>query len=363
MSILLRAALAVLLAAALAACGEVTGTGDPEVAATVNGTDITIAQVEEQFETAKQQPQVSQQLEQDPDGKFRKEVQATVLTRLVTSQLLEQWAEELKVSATPEEVTSERAALVEEFGGQEAFDQQIEQSGLTEPEIEEEIRKIVLQNEISDRVAADVEVTDEEIAAFYEQNAATRFGAKAKARHILVKSEADATRILSQLDKGADFAKIAQEESIDPGSGQNGGDLGEFGPGQMVPAFEEAVFTAQEGDVVGPVKTEFGFHVIEVQELNEAPELADVREEISDEIAETRQGELLQERLQQRTKDATVTVNPRFGVWNPVTATVDPEPPLGEASENVDPSASPGAGLPGEGATAPVVVPTEAATQ
>ncbi len=363
-STLLRTALVVLLLSALAACGEVTGTGDPEVAATANGTDITIAEVEQRFEQAKKQPQLAQQLESDPEGTTRKQVQAQILSQLVVGQLLDQWADELNITAGEDEVAEERANLVEQLGGEEAFETAVTESGLSDPEVTEELRKRVLQNKISEQVASDVEVTDEEIATFYEENAATRFGAKASARHILVKSEADAKRIIAELDKGADFAKIAKEESIDPGSSAKGGDLGEFGPGQMVPEFEKAVFSADVGEIVGPVKTEFGYHIIEVQKKTEAPELADVESEIRSELEQGRQGELLQERLKQRTQDAVVTVNPRFGTWNPETAQVEPEAPLGEASENAEATPTPGAVVPSDGASPPApAVPTEAATQ
>jgi parvulin-like peptidyl-prolyl isomerase len=358
---LVRAALAVVLVLALAACGEVTGTGDPDVAATVNGTDVAVAQVEERFEQAKKQPQVAQQLEQDTEGQYSKEIQAQILSQLVVAQLLEDWADELGVEATDEDVAQERESLIEQLGGQEAFETAVEESGLSEDEVTETIRQRVLQNNISAEVAGDDDVTDEEVAAFYEENKATRFGPKAGARHILVKSKADADRIVKQLEGGADFAKIAKAESTDPGSGAKGGDLGEFGPGQMVPEFEEAVFGAEEGELVGPVKTEFGFHVIEVTSKTEGPALEEVEEEIRTELAEGQQGEMLQQRLQERTKEATVTVNPRFGTWNEETAQVEPTPPLGEASENGGSTEAPGA--PGEMGSEPVVVPSEAATQ
>lgn len=362
LSTLLRSALVLLAVAALAACGEVTGTGDPNVAATVNGSEVTIAEVEERFEQAKKQPQVAQQLAEDPDGRYGKEIQAQILSQLVVAQLLEQWADELGVEASDEEVEDERTALIEQMGGEEAFDSAVKESGLSEKEVTETIRQRVLQNKITEEVAGDAEVTDEEIAAFYEENKATRFGSKARARHILVKTKPEADRILKQLKGGADFAKIAKTESTDPGSGAKGGDLGEFGPGQMVPAFEEAVFSSEVGEITGPVKTEFGFHIIEVTEKTDGPELEEVSDEIRDELQEGAKGELLQKRLQERTKEAEVTVNPRFGTWNAETAQVEPEAPLGEASENG--GASEGAPtVPTETGTAPVVVPSEAATQ
>ena len=86
---------------------------------------------------------------------------------------------------------------------------------------------------------------------------------KATARHILVESEDAATDLKTQIEGGADFAQLAASHSKCP-SGQSGGDLGEFGPGQMVREFDEVVFSAEVGKVHGPVRTQFGYHLIEI---------------------------------------------------------------------------------------------------
>jgi peptidyl-prolyl cis-trans isomerase C len=87
--------------------------------------------------------------------------------------------------------------------------------------------------------------------------------AKARARHILVKSKEECEKLKSDIEKGADFAKVAKEHSKCP-SGKSGGDLGEFERGQMVPEFDTVIFTAELGKVHGPVKTQFGYHLIEI---------------------------------------------------------------------------------------------------
>jgi peptidyl-prolyl cis-trans isomerase C len=87
----------------------------------------------------------------------------------------------------------------------------------------------------------------------------------ARARHILVSSEDDCLNLKTQIEGGADFAKLAAQHSTCP-SGNNGGDLGEFGPGQMVPEFDRVVFAAKVGVVQGPVQTQFGYHLIEITE-------------------------------------------------------------------------------------------------
>ena len=87
--------------------------------------------------------------------------------------------------------------------------------------------------------------------------------AKATARHILVDSEEACQSLKDEIEGGADFAELARKHSTCP-SGQRGGDLGEFGPGMMVPEFDRVVFSADIGTVQGPVRTQFGYHLLEV---------------------------------------------------------------------------------------------------
>lgn len=137
----------------------------------------------------------------------------------------------------------------------------------------------------------DVQPSEEDIKTFYEQNL-NRFKApeERRASHILIdfaqgkdKAKAKAEEIFKQVKADPkSFADVAKKESVDPGSAKEGGDLGWFGKGMMVPAFEEAVFNAKEGDIVGPVESEFGYHVISVTGIKApaAKPLADVRDEI-----------------------------------------------------------------------------------
>ncbi len=86
------------------------------------------------------------------------------------------------------------------------------------------------------------------------------------ARHILVETEAEAKALKEKLDKGADFAQLAKENSKDPGSKDDGGNLGYFGHGQMVPQFEDVVFKLKKGEVSEPVKTQFGWHLVKLED-------------------------------------------------------------------------------------------------
>jgi len=115
-------------------------------------------------------------------------------------------------------------------------------------------------------------VTDEDIKArFDKETAATVPEKEVKARHILVKTEDEAKAIIKELEGGADFVELAKSKSTGP-SGPSGGDLGFFGTGRMVPAFEKAAFALEKGAYTKePVQTQFGFHVIKVDEVRNKP--------------------------------------------------------------------------------------------
>jgi peptidyl-prolyl cis-trans isomerase C len=126
-------------------------------------------------------------------------------------------------------------------------------------------------------------ITEDEVRARYDQQiAATPPVNEVKARHILVKTKEEAEAIIKRLDAGESFETIAKEVSTDPGSGANGGDLGWFGPGQMVPEFEQAAFALEVGaHSKEPVQSQFGFHVIKVEDkrAQQPPAFEQVKEQ------------------------------------------------------------------------------------
>ncbi|BCH52433.1 peptidylprolyl isomerase [Agrobacterium vitis] len=125
--------------------------------------------------------------------------------------------------------------------------------------------------------------TDEEVKARYEKEiAALPKEQEIHARHILVKTEDEAKDVIKQLDGGKDFAELAKEKSTDS-SGSDGGDLGFFSKGRMVPEFEEAAFALKPGTYTKtPVKSQFGYHVIKVEEIRDAapPKFEDVQQQV-----------------------------------------------------------------------------------
>ncbi len=130
-------------------------------------------------------------------------------------------------------------------------------------------------------------VTEEALRAAYDAKYTDIGPAKEyNAAHILVADEAKAIELKAELDGGADFATLAKANSVDTGSGANGGDLGWFGLGMMVAPFEEAVVGAEVGKLVGPIKSDFGYHLILVKEVRAvaAPTLDEVRDALAADI-------------------------------------------------------------------------------
>ena len=150
----------------------------------------------------------------------------------------------------------------------------------------------------------DSELTEDAIQAAYDARyAAVEPGTEYNAAHILVETQEAAAEIKAELDAGADFAELARSKSIDPSRG-NGGELGWFGAGMMVPPFEQAVTALEPGAVSEPVETQFGWHVIRLIETRTAtiPPLEEVRDDIVNEL----QASLLAERLDALTAEADV---------------------------------------------------------
>lgn len=154
--------------------------------------------------------------------------------------------------------------------------------------MENENRSLVAGEVIENVMAGPVD-EDALKAAYDEQYASAEQGDEYNASHILVETEEEALAIKAELDGGADFAEMAREKSTGP-SGPGGGSLGWFGKGMMVPSFEAAVIAMETGAVSEPVETQFGWHVIMLNETRktEAPALDTVREELELQIRQTR---------------------------------------------------------------------------
>jgi peptidyl-prolyl cis-trans isomerase C len=145
---------------------------------------------------------------------------------------------------------------------QDATQKQLDKSPEVLAQLETAKKALLTQADLQNFIKANP-VTEAEIKAEYDSKIAAEKGTEYKASHILVKTEEEAKKLIAELDKGADFAKLANKNSLDAKESQNGGDLGWFSAGQMVAPFSEAVAALEKGKYTKvPVKTQFGFHVI-----------------------------------------------------------------------------------------------------
>ena len=210
----------------------------------------------------------------------RDEVLRGVLDQLVAYHLLAQESRARKLEVGDPDVEARLGQIRQSFPTEDAFKQGIAAQGLTVAQLREQARTSLQVAKVIDlEVTSKVAVQDAEVSTFYTQNL-ERFkqGESVHASHILLglppqatpeqKAEAKnkAQAALKQVRGGADFAAVAKAQSQDPGSAQNGGDLGFFPKGQMTPAFEEAAFKLKPGTVSGLIETPFGFHIIKVHE-------------------------------------------------------------------------------------------------
>jgi peptidyl-prolyl cis-trans isomerase C len=145
---------------------------------------------------------------------------------------------------------------------QDAMQKQLDKSAEVIAQLDSAKKTLLTQADVQNFIKANP-VTDAEIKAEYDSKVAGENGTEYKARHILVKTEEEAKKLIAELDKGADFAKLANKHSLDAKESQNGGDLGWFVAGQMVAPFSEAVVKLEKGKYTKtPVQTQFGWHVI-----------------------------------------------------------------------------------------------------
>lgn len=194
-------------------------------------------------------------------------LRTAIVKSLVEQTEFEVGAEELGVEVTDEEVEKELENLKQQFfqGDEDAYLAELKKQGLTEEQVKNDIRNTrLLPQKVFEAVTKDVKVTDQQIQDFYNENK-TQFETPAsrEVRHILVKTKAKAEMIHRQLENGASFAQLAKKYSQDPSSKNSGGKF-TAQQGTLVAPFETAAFGLETGELSGPIKTQFGWHIITV---------------------------------------------------------------------------------------------------
>ena len=190
------------------------------------------------------------------------------LNALIDEKIVELELKKEKIEITKDEINEELDVFKEEMGGEDAFKAALEQSGITEDDFKNDIEQYLGTRKLMEPL---VEVTDEEIKTYFDENKA-EFDTEEEvdARHILVEDEKLAKDLVKKIKDGEDFEELAKEHSKDEGSAAMGGNLGFFPRGKMVPEFEEKAFSLKVGEVSDPVKSDHGYHIIEVLEKKKA---------------------------------------------------------------------------------------------
>lgn len=239
--------------------------GPPSVVAKVNGKKITREEFNNMMTRLLQQ---QEQSGAQVSAEQRLQGENNVLDALIEYNLIVQEAKRQKIKVSKDEVNKQFNEISKQFPDKKTFREQLTRMGLSERKLRALIEEEKLYTKFGEQVRK-VKVTAKDIADAFVQ---------VHARHILIKTEEGkekaaekkAKEVLAKVKAGGDFAQLAKQYSDDPGSKENGGDLGFFGQGQMVPAFEKAAFALKKNEVSDLVKSDYGYHIIQVLDRKEA---------------------------------------------------------------------------------------------
>ncbi len=259
---------AVSITALLSSCGSKEL---PEGAvAVVNKTTISEEDFNKELTRFKEQYEAQGMAVSDGDLEM---IKPQLLDSLIIKELLLSKAEELKITPDEEEINAQIEGFKQQMGSEEAFQQALEMSGYTEEKLISDLgEQSVVQQLFEQEVYGKIEITEEAMHTFYDENKDTAFviPESVEASHILVRVDENQSEeaaldkiqdIKAMIDEGMDFGDAALEYSEGPSNVQKGS-LGQFGRGQMVPEFEKVAFDQEIGVVSEPVLTQFGYHLI-----------------------------------------------------------------------------------------------------
>jgi len=285
--------------------------------AVVNGEKITKDELDKALNEAAQASGIKPE-ELTADQKM--EGYRQILDDLITDKLITKAAAE--VTASDEEVDAEIVKLRGQFPTEEEFVAQLTAVGQTPEKMATAMKKLIQQRKwVESQVGDSADVTDADIAKFYEENKQEfEQPEQVKASHILFLTKPDdseeasdaqlakAKEAAAKAKKGDDFAALAKELSEEPGASESGGDLGFFSKDRMVPEFSEAAFQLKAGDISEPVRTQFGWHVIKVEEKKEAgtSSLEEVKPQLSAYLKQDKQRKAVTDLIAKLRADAKI---------------------------------------------------------
>jgi foldase protein PrsA len=236
--------------------------------AVVGGEQIMKTEFNQMFEMLK--VQYEQQYganiwEQDVDGrKYIDVMKEKVLDMLVDIKVQEKEAVKAGMTASEEEIEAEVEKARAYFDTEEKFNEFLTSQKMTMEYLRDTIRKDILVNKFQEKLTADVTVTDDEVAAYYGANQDQFISIKVS--HILIENEDEAKKMLERVKAGENINDLAFQFSADPTAKENKGVIDYFRSGQMVAAFETAAFALAPGEISDLVKTDYGYHIIKMED-------------------------------------------------------------------------------------------------
>ncbi|HET6947478.1 MAG TPA: peptidylprolyl isomerase [bacterium] len=250
------------------------------IAATINGEVIYASELEREITAVARQYNID--LNSEQGRKQRDEIARVVLDQMIEQRLILQEARRRNALAGEQQVDAAIEDIKRNFPSEGEFQLALDQRGLTLNDLRDRLRTNLTVQNLQAQVSK-ATVSEDEIRKFYQDNRKEYDRPEqVRVRHILVETEAEARFVLARLARGEKFEDLAKQLSRDPGSKEQGGDLGFVARGQLVPEFEQAAFALQPGQVSKIVKTQYGYHVIRgIARQNAQPStLAEVREQI-----------------------------------------------------------------------------------
>lgn len=246
---------------------------------------------------------------------------------LVQREQFEQKAQALDVKITDKQVDARLEQIQKQYfgGDKKKYEAQLKEQGLTSAQVRNDIRSQIVSEKIFEEVTRKVKVTDKQVADDYEKNKAAQFSQpeSREVRHILVKTKAKADDLYSQLQGGADFSDLAKKFSEDTGSKANGGKL-TISKGQTVAPFDKKAFELKKNEISTPVKTEFGFHIIQpigdVKEAKVTP-LKEVEDSIRQQLGQTEKNKAMTKWVDELKQEYEDKVSYAVGFTPPPAAT------------------------------------------
>jgi foldase protein PrsA len=244
-------------------------------------------------------------------------LKSTLLNGLVQQSQWEQAGAAMGISVSGKEIDTRLDALKQQYfkGDEEKFTAELDKQGLTVEQLREQLRARLLSDKIYSAVIKKVKVTDPEIKAYYDNHKAQYLQPESReVRHILVKQKSLADEIYAKLKNGADFATLARKYTQDTASKADGGKFTSY-KGKTVAPFDKFVFSAKTGDLSKPIKTEFGWHVIEVLSDIKPPAtqpLAEAKDAISATLLQQQQNQALKTWVKDAETKYDVTYAPGY---------------------------------------------------